>query len=64
VKEVKRMYQTILVPLDGSKRAERILLYVEDVARRFAANVLLLQVVEAHPIDLFAEAADSISGIT
>jgi nucleotide-binding universal stress UspA family protein len=61
VKEVERMYKTILVPLDGSKRAEKILPHVEALARRFAAHVLLLQVVEAHPIDLFAEAADSIA---
>lgn len=27
------MYTTILVPLDGSKRAERILPYVEELAR-------------------------------
>jgi nucleotide-binding universal stress UspA family protein len=28
------MYKTILVPLDGSKRAEAILPHVEELARR------------------------------
>jgi hypothetical protein len=28
------MYQTILVPLDGSKRAEKILPYVEALSRQ------------------------------
>jgi nucleotide-binding universal stress UspA family protein len=40
------MYQTILVPLDGSKRAEAILRHVEALARRFGAQVVLLSVVE------------------
>ena len=40
------MYCTILVPLDGSKRAEAILPHVEDLAQRYGATVILLQVVE------------------
>jgi nucleotide-binding universal stress UspA family protein len=40
------MYQTILVPLDGSKRAERILPYVEALAQQFGSKLILLQVVE------------------
>ena len=40
------MYNTILVPLDGSKRAERILPYVEELARRMEAKLVFLQVVE------------------
>ncbi len=40
------MYKTILVPLDGSKRAEAILPHVEEMAHRFKAKVILLQVVE------------------
>jgi nucleotide-binding universal stress UspA family protein len=44
------MYNSILVPLDGSKRAEAILRHVEDLARRFGATVILLQVVE--PVSL------------
>src|SRR5215217_3986902 len=40
------MYKTILVPLDGSPRAERILPHVEALAEKFGARLLLLQVVE------------------
>jgi len=39
------MYRTILVPLDGSKRAEKILTHVENLARSFKARVIFLQVV-------------------
>lgn len=39
------MYNKILVPLDGSKRAERILPHVESMAHKFTAELLLLQVV-------------------
>jgi nucleotide-binding universal stress UspA family protein len=40
------MYKIILVPLDGSKRAERILPYVEKLALGFDSKVVFLQVVE------------------
>jgi len=40
------MYKSILVPLDGSQRAERILPYVEELALKFEAKLVLLQVVE------------------
>ena len=40
------MYKTILVPLDGSKRAERILPYVEELAYKFQSKLVLLQVIE------------------
>jgi nucleotide-binding universal stress UspA family protein len=40
------MYKTILVPLDGSKRAEAILPHVEDLAQHGDAKVVLLQMVE------------------
>jgi nucleotide-binding universal stress UspA family protein len=40
------MYQTILVPLDGSPRAERILPYVEALAQKFSSKLILLQVIE------------------
>jgi nucleotide-binding universal stress UspA family protein len=40
------MYHTILVPLDGSLRAERILPHVEAVAQKFGAQLVLVQVVE------------------
>jgi nucleotide-binding universal stress UspA family protein len=40
------MYQSILVPLDGSARAEHILPHVEDLAIHYKAKVILLQVME------------------
>jgi len=45
------MYQTILVPLDGSKRAEAILTHVESIAKSNDAKVLFLKV-EEEPIML------------
>lgn len=43
------MYQTVLVPLDGSKRAEAILPHVEELAGRYKAQVVFLQVIELVP---------------
>lgn len=40
------MYNTILVPLDGSERAEAILSHVIELAKKFAAKVILLEAVE------------------
>jgi nucleotide-binding universal stress UspA family protein len=40
------MYKTILTPLDGSKRAEAILPHVVELARRYEAEVVLLEVIE------------------
>jgi nucleotide-binding universal stress UspA family protein len=40
------MYKTILVPLDGSKRAESILAHAESLATKYGARIVLLQVVE------------------
>ncbi len=40
------MYKKILVPLDGSHRAEAILPQVEEIAHCFEAKVLFLQVIE------------------
>jgi len=42
----KDMLNAILVPLDGSKESEAILPYIEELARRVEAEVILLQVVE------------------
>ena len=39
------MYQTILVPLDGSKRAESILSHVEKLALCYSAKVVFMTVV-------------------
>ena len=51
------MYRKILVPLDGSARAEKILPHVEGLARNVPCDVRLLQVVEpiveVNSIDLF-----------
>ena len=40
------MYKTILVPLDGSKRAEAILPHVENLALPLNAKVILFKVAE------------------
>jgi len=45
------MYNTILVPLDGSERAEGILPYVETLAQRCSAKVVFMQVVESPPYE-------------
>jgi nucleotide-binding universal stress UspA family protein len=45
------MYQTILVPVDGSRRAEAILSHVEHIAKRDNARVVFLKV-EEEPIML------------
>ncbi len=44
------MYKKILVPLDGSKRAEAILPHVEEMAQRYEAKVIFLRVVEHPPV--------------
>jgi nucleotide-binding universal stress UspA family protein len=38
------------VPLDGSKRAETILPHVEEIARRFKAEVIFMQIPESNVI--------------
>lgn len=50
------MYKKILVPLDGSKRAEAILPHVEGLAQCIKAKVIFLQVIEPVyiPIDTFS----------
>ena len=40
------MYKKVLVPLDGSKRAETILPYVEDLALDRDSTVILLQIID------------------
>lgn len=40
------MYEKILVPLDGSKRAEMIRPHVRELASRFQATVILIMVIE------------------
>jgi nucleotide-binding universal stress UspA family protein len=53
------VYKKILMPLDGSKRAERILKHVEELARCFETKVILLQVVR-HPNFLGTEMIDMV----
>ena len=59
------MYAKILVPLDGSARAERILPHVEEMALRQRSKVILLQVVEpivtVSSADVFLPTNDSLS---
>jgi nucleotide-binding universal stress UspA family protein len=38
------MFKKILVPLDGSELAESVLPYVRNLAERFAAEIVLMQV--------------------
>ncbi len=45
------MFKTILVPLDGSKRAEAILPYVEEMARQNQGRLVLLQVIDPWAYD-------------
>jgi nucleotide-binding universal stress UspA family protein len=40
------MYKIILVPLDGSKRAEKILPHVEDLAVHYKAEIIFLTAIE------------------
>lgn len=54
------MYKKILVPLDGSIRAEAILPHVENIAGCYSARVILLQVLEPNvlytsPYDAYPE---------
>ena len=54
------MYQKILVPLDGSDRAQAILPHVKDLASCYRAEVLFLQVIEPNvlytsPYDAYPE---------
>ncbi|AOY58616.1 MULTISPECIES: universal stress protein [Desulfococcus] len=40
------MYNKILVPLDGSDRAEAILPHVEELAKRYDSQIIFMRVVE------------------
>jgi nucleotide-binding universal stress UspA family protein len=44
------MFQRILVPLDGSQFSARALVYATEVAKRFGAEIILLQVVTPSPV--------------
>jgi nucleotide-binding universal stress UspA family protein len=51
------VYKRILVPLDGSQRAEAILPHVEELALRFSARVVFVRVVEPTAMVMAAESA-------
>lgn len=51
------MYKRILVPLDGSQLAERILPHVEAIAKATGAEVLLLRTTDPRHGAIAAEAA-------
>jgi nucleotide-binding universal stress UspA family protein len=51
------VYRRILVPLDGSKRAEAILPHVEQLALASGAEVVLVRVIEPIPYVLGPEGA-------
>lgn len=59
------MYANILVPLDGSARAEKILSHVEEMALSLGSKIILLQVVEpivtVSSADVFVPANDSLT---
>jgi nucleotide-binding universal stress UspA family protein len=44
------VYESILVPLDGSKRAEKILPYVQELGLRCGSSAVLLRVVDPFSI--------------
>ncbi|MBW7884816.1 MAG: universal stress protein [Caldilineaceae bacterium] len=52
------MYKNILVPLDGTKRAEAVLPHVEKLARQCGAAITLLEVLEPLPQHAAAVAPD------
>ncbi len=54
------MYNTILVPLDESKRAEAILSHVEEMANKLGARIILLTCIEQKLVDPGAMAASVI----
>ena len=55
------MYKKILVPLDGSKKAEAILPHVEELAHCVGAEVIFLQVIE--PFHMYVDSYVYISDV-
>ena len=56
------MYDKILVPLDGSKRAETIIKYVSELAKKFNSKLILLTVVEYNFVEGSEEMAAASMG--
>jgi nucleotide-binding universal stress UspA family protein len=52
------MYEKILVPLDGSARAEAIMPHVEELAQKFNSTVVLTRVVS--PLPILADPQDTL----
>jgi len=52
------MYNKILVPLDGSKRAEAVLSHAEEMANRYGAEVIFLRVEELYVMLEWDEVVD------
>ncbi len=57
------MFKRILVPLDGSQLSARALPYAFEIAQRFGAEVILLQVVEVPSAVSLAPAGVGISTV-
>ena len=57
------MYKRILVPLDGSKLAERALPAAEELARLMQTPLHLVRVIDPAQWDLRANGADEAEGI-
>ncbi|MEJ2656492.1 MAG: universal stress protein [Desulfobacterales bacterium] len=52
------MYKKILVPLDGSKRAEAILPHAEEMANRYGAEIIIFRVEELYVMLEWDEVVD------
>lgn len=52
------MYNKILVPLDGSKRAEAVLSHAGEMANRYGAEIIFLRVEELHVMLEWDEVVD------
>jgi len=52
------MYKKILVPLDGSKRAEAVLPHAEEMANRYGAEIIFLRVEELYVMLEWDEVVD------
>jgi len=46
------MFRRLLVPLDGSKVAESVLPYVEEITAKFGAEIILVSVYESTAVDM------------
>jgi nucleotide-binding universal stress UspA family protein len=52
------MYKKILIPLDGSKRAEAVLPHAEEMANRYGAEIIFLRVEELYVMLEWDEVVD------